>query len=93
LTSKKTIYVIDVDVLARIHVRKDSKDIYDALIDMAKSGTLKTVRQTFDELKRFNPQHEILKAHRSDFQISTDEQFTEKVAEFIEILGNEAGRF
>jgi hypothetical protein len=82
--------VIDVDVLARIHVRKDSAAIYDALIAMAGNGKVRTVRQTFDELKRFNPQHEILKAHRDKFQIPTDEQFCEKVAGFIEILGNEA---
>jgi hypothetical protein len=84
------VYIIDVDVLARIHVRKDSQDIYDGLIEMAQKGTLRTVRQTFDELRRFNPQYELLKAHRDAFQIPTEEQFCEKVASYIEVLGNEA---
>jgi hypothetical protein len=84
------IYLIDVDVLARIHVRKDSKFIYESLIAMAKDGIVRTVRQTFDELKKFNPQHEILKAHRDIFQIPTEDQFCTEVQEYIEILGNEA---
>jgi hypothetical protein len=85
------IYVIDVDVLARIHVRKDSEDIYAALIEMAEAKTLRTVRQTFEELKRFGPQYERLRIHRGKFQISTDDQFHSDVASLIEILGNEAG--
>jgi glutaredoxin-related protein len=84
------IYVIDVDVLARIHIRKDSKKIYDALIAMAQAGTLRTVRQTFDELKRFGTVNAILKDHRENFQISAEEQFHEDVSALIEILGNEA---
>lgn len=91
MANDKTIYVIDVDVLARIHVRKDSNDIYNALIDMAKKEKVRTVRQTFDELKRFNPQFEILKNHRDNFQIGTEDQFCESVAHYIEILGNDAG--
>jgi hypothetical protein len=79
-----------VDVLARIHVRKDSTSIYDGLIEMAKGKSLRTVRQTFDELKRFGPQHDILKAHRYTFQISTEDQFHYDVSKLIEILGNEA---
>jgi hypothetical protein len=84
------IYVIDVDVLARIHVRKDALAVYDGLIALAKDGTVRTVRQTFDELKRFNPQHEILKPHRETFQIPAEDQFCEEVAGYIETLGNEA---
>jgi hypothetical protein len=79
-----------VDVLARIHVRKDSTCIYDGIIDMAKANSIRTVRQTFDELKRFGPQYDILKAHRNTFQISTGEQFHSDVSTLIEILGNEA---
>jgi hypothetical protein len=81
---------MDVDVLASIHVRKDSTSIYNGLIGMAKGNSLRTVRQTFDELKRFGPQHDILKVHRYTFQISTEDQFHSDVAKLIEILGNEA---
>lgn len=84
-------YVIDVDVLVRIHVRKDSVQIYDGLIAMAHLGLLRTVRQTFDELKRHGPQYEILKPHREIFQVATEDQFNGGTAELIEILGNEAG--
>jgi predicted nucleic acid-binding protein len=85
-----TIYLIDVDVLARIHVRKDSKEIYEALVGMAEAKTLRTVRQTFDELKRFGSVNDILKAHRDEFQIPTEDQFNEDVSALIEVLGNEA---
>jgi hypothetical protein len=90
MPNDRNIYLIDVDVLARIHVRKDSKGIYDALIGMAEKETLRTVRQTFDELKRFGPVNDILKDHRDTFQISAEDQFHEDVSVLIEILGNEA---
>jgi hypothetical protein len=83
-------YLIDVDVLARIHVRKDSAEIYKALVVMAQLGVLRTVRQTFDELRPFNPQYQLLKEEREAFQIPTAEQFDSRVAELIEELGNNA---
>jgi hypothetical protein len=83
-------YVIDVDVLARIHVRKDSEETYSALVEMAQGKKLRTVRQTFDELKKFGSQYERLRRHRDAFQIPADDQFHADVAGFIEILGNEA---
>ena len=84
------IYVIDVDVLARIHVRKDSNEIYEALIGMAREKKLRTVRQTFDELKRFGTVTDILKPYRNFFQISAEEQFHKDVSALIELLGNKA---
>ena len=90
MANEEHVYVIDVDVLARIHVRKDSKEIYAALIGMAEAKKVRTVRQTFDELKRFGPQFELLKTHRESFQIPTGDQFTEDISALIEILGNEA---
>jgi hypothetical protein len=84
------IYLIDVDVLARIHVRKDSEETYQALIALAGEKRLRTVRQTFDELKRFGTVNDILKDHRDKFQISVEEQFHEDVSALIEILGNRA---
>jgi len=85
-----TTYIIDTDVLVRIHVRKDSQTIYDALIAMAKAKRLRTVRQTFDELKRHVRQYELLQPHRDLFQIPADDQFHEDVGALIEILGNQA---
>lgn len=90
MPNENTIYIIDVDVLARIHVRKDSQDIYATLITMAEAKVLRTVRQTFDELKRFGSVNEILKPHRDLFQISADDQFHADVSALIEILGNKA---
>jgi predicted nucleic acid-binding protein len=83
-------YLIDVDVLIRIHVRSDSQKIYDALIKLAKAGRLKTVRQTFDELKQFPPTLEILKDYRDAFQIRAEQQFDPRVSAHIEFLGNNA---
>jgi Domain of unknown function (DUF4411) len=90
MTNEGCKYIIDTDVLALIHVRKDSKEIYPALVKMAEAKTLRTVRQTFDELKRFGPQFEILKSSRDLFQISAKDQFHKDVSALIEILGNEA---
>jgi hypothetical protein len=83
-------YLIDVDVLARIHARKDSDKVYGGLVEMAKAGKLKTVRQTFDELKKFNPQYEKLRAHRDHFQVPTEHQFNNDTKALIEVLGNKA---
>jgi hypothetical protein len=81
---------MDVDVLARIHARRDSEEIYSGLITLAGARTVLTVRQTFDELKKFGPQFDRLKAHRDVFQISAADQFHADVSKLIEILGNEA---
>lgn len=83
-------YLIDVDVLARILVRKDSQEIYDALIGMAEAKVLRTVRQTFDELKKFGTVNEILKPHRELFEVPAADQFHEDVSKLIEVLGNRA---
>ena len=84
------IYVIDVDVLARIHVRKDSNEIYAGLIGLAEDDRLITVRQTFDELKKFGAVYEILKGKREEFELLAEMQFTEAVSKIIDILGKEA---
>jgi hypothetical protein len=84
------IYVIDVDVLARIHVRKDFNEIYAGLIGLATDDRLITVRQTFDELKKFGPVYDILKGKRDEFEIAAALQFTEAVSKIIDILGREA---
>jgi hypothetical protein len=57
---------------------------------MAQAKKLRTVRQTFDELKRFGSVNDILKGYRDAFQIPTEEQFHEDVSALIEILGNDA---
>jgi hypothetical protein len=90
VSDEQQIYLIDVDVLARIHARKDSEVIYTGLVKIAEAGKLRSVRQTFDELKRFGPQYERLRAHRSAFEIPAERQFTAAVQALIEILGNEA---
>ena len=90
LVSDTPTYIIDVDVLARIHVRKDSEKIYAALIELAEAKKLCTVRQTFDELKKFGPPYERLRIHRDKFQIAAKDQFQIDVAALIEILGNQA---
>jgi len=83
-------YVIDVDVLARIHTRKDSKEIYAGLVDLAGKGRLVTVRQTFDELKKFGTVFDLLKGERNKFQIPAERQFTEQISRIIDRLGSEA---
>lgn len=81
-------YLIDADVLIRIRVRKDSDAIYDGLVGMAATERLITVRQTFDELKKFVPVHDRLKGERERFQIAAERQFCEDVQKRIEHLGN-----
>jgi hypothetical protein len=87
---KDHIYVIDVDVLARIHVRKDSNDIYTGLISLAEVDRLITVRQTFDELKKFGTVYDILRGKRDELELAAAMQFTEAVSKIIDVLGKEA---
>ena len=90
MADKKTIYLIDTDVLVRIRVRKESRKLYAAVITMAGKGELKTVRQVFDELKSHKKAFEALRAHRSKFVIPIKEQYSAEVKKYIEELGNKA---
>lgn len=83
------IYLIDTDVLAVVNNRSDSQRIYKGLIAMAEAMKLHTVRQVFDELKRFPGAYAALRAHRQTFEIPAKKQYESRVQEFIEILGNE----
>jgi hypothetical protein len=71
-------------------MRKDSKQIYQGLIEFAENGRVRTVRQTFDELKRFGDVFNLLKDHRDKFQIAAELQFATEVSKIIDILGKEA---
>ena len=57
---------------------------------MAHGCTLRTVRQTFDELRRFGEVYDRLKDHRPTFQVSVDLQFSAETQSVIETLGNQA---
>jgi predicted nucleic acid-binding protein len=84
------IYLIDTDVLVRIHDKKDSVAIYKRLITMAAQGDLKTVRQVFDELGGHGPQYKLLGPHKNKFIIPAEEQYSAEVQKRIEILGAKA---
>lgn len=83
-------YLIDTDVLARIHARSDSQKLYQGVISLAKGGRVKTVRQVFGELKTHGPQYKIISPHRRDFLIDPAEQFSEEVGDWIDYLGDNA---
>lgn len=83
------IYLLDTDVLTHIASREDASQIYDGLIAMASERRVRSVRQVFDELKRFPSAFDVLRAHREIFQIPTREQHYPRVGEFIDLLGNE----
>jgi predicted nucleic acid-binding protein len=84
-------YLLDADVIIRIHARKDSAEIYGGLVTFAAEGYVKTVRQALDEVKKFEPQYAIIKPHRDKFQIPTEEQYSADVSRHIEYLGRNAG--
>lgn len=83
-------YLVDTDVLALIHARQDSKHIYTGLIELIKTGAVKTVRQVPGELKRFGPQYKIISPHNKDLVIAPNLQFTEEVQDRIQYLGENA---
>jgi hypothetical protein len=83
-------YLIDADVLIRIHERSDSPSIYNGLILMAANGRLKTVRQALDEVKKFDGAYDFIKTHRDTFQIETEQQYCADVSDKIEYLGKNA---
>jgi hypothetical protein len=91
VAGKPTIYLIDTDVLVRIRARKDSKEIYAAVVAMAEKGELKTVRQVFDELKSHGKAFDALRSHKLKFVIPTKEQYCAEVKRLIEEIGNKAG--
>jgi len=90
VADKKTIYVIDTDVLVRIRARKDSTEIYAALVKMAEKGELKTVRQVFDELESHGSAFKALSNHKAKFLVPLKDQYCEGVQKLIEELGNKA---
>lgn len=90
LADAKDIYIIDTDVLAHIWFRRDSDEIYRGLIALAEKGTVRTVRQTFEELEKHKPVFEHLKDYKDRFQMPIDHQFCAEVKERIEILGKDA---
>lgn len=90
MTNERRAYLIDADVLIVIRDRNDSGKIYDELIHMAHRGRLKTVRQTFDEIKNYDPPFAILKDHREKFQITAEQQFDPRVSAYIDWLGDNA---
>ena len=69
MADEGSIYLVDTDVLALIHTRKDSSNIYDGIIGLIQAGTVKTVRQVMGELKRFRPQYAIISPHSKNLVI------------------------
>lgn len=90
VTSSIHRYLIDTDVLVRIRQRPESESIYKEVIEASNSGRVKTVRQVFDELKRFKSVHSTLSPHRSKMLVKAEEQLCQEVQSVIEILGNSA---
>lgn len=86
-----TINLIDTDVLAHIRLRPDSKAIYDGLIAMAETGTVKTIRQVFGELKKHTEAYKVLKPHEKKFVLPIEAQYNTLVQEKLEIVKNKAG--
>ena len=76
--------------MIRIRERKDSESIYAGLIKLAEAGTVKSVRQALDEVKKFDPPYGIIKPYRDKFQVATEEQYCPDVSSRIEYLGKNA---
>jgi hypothetical protein len=83
-------FLLDADLMIRIHGRKDFATIYAGIIDLAQSGKVRTVRQALDEVKRFDGPAAILKPHREILQLPIEEQYCEEVAKRIEYLSKHA---
>ncbi len=90
MPNDSSIYLIDTDVLVRIYVRQDRQRIYDGVVSLARAGRVRTVRQVFDELKKFEDQYGALKEYRSLLQIPAEQQFVENVSNIITQLGENA---
>jgi len=83
-------YLIDTDVLALIQERADADDLYAGIGALAHADTVRTVRQVFDELKRFPQPQKKLQPFRAQMVVPPEQQFAASVSERIEILGNKA---
>lgn len=83
-------FLLDTDVFVHIQSHPESESIYDSLIEQAKAGNVKTIRQVFDELKRWAAPYQKLSPHRKSFLIPDAEQYSVEVAEFVEMVQDKA---
>ena len=85
------INLIDTDVLVRIRDKRESVKMYNRLIELGEIGSVRSVRQVFDELKGHGPAYKLLTDRRALFSIPPEQQFCEGVQQKLELLGNKAG--
>lgn len=89
--SSGKVYLIDTDVLEHVRYRSDSAHLYSEIIKLAKAGIAQTVRQVFDELKKFKSTHTLLHPHEKEFCLRADLQFCEKVQNGLDLIHEHAG--
>src|SRR4051812_17304810 len=72
-------------------MRSDSGKIYAGLAEMAKAGTVKTVRQVIGELKKHVEAHKIIKPHERNFTLAIEVQYSALVRSKLDFVKREAG--
>lgn len=77
-------------MLVAIRNKKDSANVYSHLIKMATDGDLKTVRQVFEELETFGQFYNFLFKQKKKFLVPTEDQYSTKVQNQIEIVKKKA---
>lgn len=90
MSSSGTTYLVDTDVLAHIWHRTDSAAIYSGLVDFAKAGRVKTIRQVFKELEKHRGAHRVLKPHIRELVVHGSVQFCREVRAKLETVKNNA---
>lgn len=81
-------YLLDTDFLVHIQNRADAAVLYDGIAKLAAAGVVRTVRQVFDELKRFEQPFAILSPHRAGFVLAAEVQYCEEVSDLMDKLGD-----
>jgi len=83
-------YLLDTDVFVRICELEEKQEIFDSIIELAKLGRVKTIRQVFGELKKWPVPLGMLKPYRSIIEIESKYEFTTEMQEIMEEIGNKA---
>jgi hypothetical protein len=80
------IYILDTDAIVHLSSRPDSNQIYNGLITASYKGTIRTVSQVIDEMKRWPDIHSLFHKHKNTICINN--QYHPNVIEIVGHVGD-----
>jgi hypothetical protein len=90
LSSSEKVYLIDSDVFMSIKSRDDAPILFAGILNLAKAGYVKTVRQVFKEMKHDPILKTEILPHKKLLEIKTEDQYCAEVAAKITLISDQA---